>query len=401
MTENKIPRGSRRSRWIIALTAFAVVVSIATGFWFAAQFQSTAQQEADAKAPDAAPIFADVIQGTLTGEASFTGDVGPSTQSPITVPPIADASFAVVTGHPLETGSTASSGQMLSEVNGRPLFGVQSAFSFYREMGLGDRGPDVKALQAALAGRGYSVAVDGRFGNETVRAVKQWYEDNGYEIATRNPSEINDDSVGDETETATPPEAYVPISEVVAIPTSSADVIRGLRVGQHLAVEGQPDFVLGSSDLVVTVTVPVTDLSDIAAGDAAEISVNGETVSGILGDILPTGEAPATNEAETDDAQLSEADEVTFTVIPQAALPASNGRARITVTTSVVAEDALIVPVLAVSDRGPDKNVLTKQQDDGTFLEVPVTVIGTLQGEVAVEPNEAGALKAGDRVRVG
>ncbi|MCB8045400.1 hypothetical protein JM654_18445 [Microbacterium oxydans] len=88
-------------------------------------------------------------------------------------------------------------------------------------------------------------------------------------------------------------------------------------------------------------------------------------------------------------------------MVPKAALPGSAGRARVTVVKQIVAEDALIVPVLAVSDRGPDKTVLTKQQADGTLFEVPVTVLGTLQGEVAVEPLDEGALKTGDLVRVG
>lgn len=44
---------------------------------------------------------------------------------------------------------------------------------------LGDSGPAVTAVQQALAARGYTVAVDGRFGPQTDRAVRRWQTANG------------------------------------------------------------------------------------------------------------------------------------------------------------------------------------------------------------------------------
>lgn len=422
MNEVTAPRRSTRSRWLAVLAVISIVVIIGAGFWFAAQFQSSAQQEANAKAPAPGRVFTEVTQGSLVGEVDFTGQVGPSVQTPVTVLPIPDASLAVVTGRALPAGATASSGQVLTEVNGRPLFGVQSAFSFYRDMGVGDRGPDVEALQTALAARSYRVKADGRFGSETATAVKRWYEDSGYVAPTRSGTAAEKTSPVDggaskegATDTSTAPAStsagYVPVTEVVAMPSASAQVVQGVKVGQRLAVEGQPDVILGSADLVVTITVPATDLGDVVAGDAATISIDGVDVEGTVGDIGAPGSEKAAEDAAADGSSsagsnsgASAADaapEVTFAVIPKTALPASTGRARVTVTKQIVAKDALIVPVIAVSDRGSDKNTLTKQQADGTLVEVPVTVLGTLQGEVAVEPREAGALKAGDQVRVG
>lgn len=416
-----VPGTSRRSRAFVLAGGLAIVLALGAGFWFAAQFQSSAQQEANAKAPAPGPVFAEVTQGSLAGEVSFAGQVGPSTQTPVTVTPVPNASLAVVTGHPLEAGATASSGQVLTEVNGRPLFGVQSPFSFYRDMGVGDRGPDVEALQRALAARSYPVTADGRFGAETSAAVTRWYRDSGYEPTTRStpadkttPGETpkpEDRDVAARAPAPAPapaPEGYVPVAELVAMPTTTAQVVQGVQVGQRLAVEGQPDLILGSADLVVTITVPATDLGDVVAGDAATISIDGVTVEGTVGAIPAPGAANAAPVAEepapqgaAEDPGSEQAAEVSFAVVPTSPLPAATGRARVTVTKQIVAEDALIVPVLAVSDRGAAKNVLTKQEKDGSLVEVPVSVLGTLQGEVAVAPLKPGALTVGDRVRVG
>lgn len=407
MDEVAVPETARRSRWVVVIAVVLIVALIGTGFWFAAQFQSSAQQEANAKAPVPGPVFAEVTQGSLAGEVGFTGQVGPSTQTPVVVLPVADASLTVVTGRPLVTGATASSGQVLTEVNGRPLFGVQSAFSFYRDMGVGDRGPDVEALQSALVARSYRLDADGWFGSETATAVQRWYQDSGYDAPTRSAAAVEKTSPGEgeksaETSAKAPAaEGYVPVAEVLAMPSASAQVVQGVQVGQRLAAEGVPDFILGSADLVVTITVPVTDLGDVVAGDAAVISIGGTEIEGTVGDIRPSGSADDSEGTGSSGDAEQAAPEVSFAVVPKTALPVSAGRARVTVVKQIVAEDALIVPVLAVSDRGPDKNVLTKQQADGTLLEVPVTVLGTLQGEVAVEPLEEGALKVGELVRVG
>ncbi|MBD2775819.1 peptidoglycan-binding domain-containing protein [Iningainema tapete] len=44
---------------------------------------------------------------------------------------------------------------------------------------LGSTGPDVERLQRDLSGRGYTVAVDGNFGENTENAVKKFQQDNG------------------------------------------------------------------------------------------------------------------------------------------------------------------------------------------------------------------------------
>ena len=396
-----------RSRLIAPAAVTAIIAVLGAGFWFAAQFQSSAQHEANAKAPSPGPVLAEVTHGTLAEEMRFTGHVGPSLQTPVTLLPIPETSIAVVTGHPLEAGASTTSGQLLTEVNGRPVFGVHTPFAFYRDIGPGDRGPDVEALQIALAARSYPVKPDGRYGAETAAAVRRWYRDSGYDAASRSTTDTEKDRQGGGDAPVTSPSPmpstgeYVPLTELVAIPTSSARVVQGVQIGQRVAEEGRPDLILGSADLVVTVVVSVAELGDVRAGDDATVSVDGAEIVGVVGDITPTATAEPDAGSPSAAEDSGAASDVTFVVTPATSLPASASRAQVTVIEEIVAEDALIVPVLAVSDRGRGKSVLRTQQDDGTIMEVPVTVLGSVHGEVAVKPTEDRALEAGDRVVVG
>lgn len=405
-----------RTRWRVIAAGVSLVSVLAGGFWFATQFQSVAQQEADAKAPPPGPVFADVARGSLVSGVDFVGQLGPSTQSSVTIPPTPDAALSVVTGHALETGAEVSTGRLLTEVNGRPVFGLHSAFAFYRDMGIGDSGPDVKALQEALAARGYPVEPDGLFGVVTADAVERWYGDAGYGAPTRGAPDVRRSAADAAVDEGSDPgdaasesleTGYVPTSEILAIPTASAAVIQGLRIGQLVGTAGTPDLVLGSADVVVTITVPSTDVGHVATGDVATVFVHGAEVEAVVGEMRAVEQGEVAHDpaaiGDRDDAVPPGSSEsaVSFSVIPSEALPITTGRAQVTVTQEVVAADALIVPVLAVSDRGSDKNVVTKRQADGTLLEVAVAVLGTVHGEVAVEPLKRGTLDDGDRVRVG
>jgi hypothetical protein len=341
----------------------------------------------------------------------------------VTLMPMAGATLAVVTGRPVDAGSTISSGDVLTEVNGRPVLLAQSPFPFYRDMGFGDLGPDVRVLQSMLAARGYDAGIDSQFGAATAMAVKNWYEDNGYRPLVRArsisaSSAVGSDGIGDVTQDAPTPapppgvdtkpieDAYVPVAEIVGILPSSARVIRGVGVGTRVAVSGAPDFVIGSADTVVTVTASASELGDVAEGDVATISFAGTEVEGAVGEISrpSTDGGGSGSGGVASPAAPSEGSNqatVTFTITPKTPLPSSTGQARVVVTKNVVSHEALLVPVLAVVDRGGDSVVVTKRGSDGTLVEVQVAVLGTLQGEAAVEPVTEGSLKVGDEVRVG
>lgn len=439
MREELENRTIGRARWTIAVVVLAAILLVGGGWWLASSFQSPAQQEANAKPPSAAPVMATVGRGMLAKQVSFTGQVGPSLQTPVAFQAASGVSVSVVTGRPVAGGSAVSSGSVLTEVNGRPVFAAQSPFAFYRDMGFGDHGPDVTQLQTVLASLGYSANVDGQFGAQTVAAVNGWYQDNGYSAPLRPrvstaPGASTDTSAAASGGGATDAgkdtgksgtaastgqqDAFVPLAEIVAVPSQSSQVLQGASIGTHVASSGKADLILGSSDVIVSVSTTAAELGDVVKGDTAKIAFAGAEVEGIVGDISKSDSASAPSNPSDSSAGSSDqtgrgqqagaggqdqSSKLTFIVAPKTPLPAAqgSGTARVTVTKNIVTKEALLVPVLAVSDRGGDTKVVTKRRADGTSVEVPVSVLGTLQGQVAVEPVTADALKQGDEVRVG
>ena len=59
------------------------------------------------------------------------------------------------------------------------------------------------------------------------------------------------------------------------------------------------------------------------------------------------------------------------------------------------------VPSIAVVSGAKGAAHVLKRGPDGSYVSVPVTEIGTLEGKSAVRPTTAGALRAGDAVKVG
>lgn len=76
-----------------------------------------------------------------------------------------------VTGVVVKPGGVVVSGDVVFEVEGRPVVALAMISPLWRELAKGDKGSDVEALQQALADVGYAVAVDGEVGDYTLRAV--------------------------------------------------------------------------------------------------------------------------------------------------------------------------------------------------------------------------------------
>lgn len=75
----------------------------------------------------------------------------------------------------LKNGSTAGQGDVLYEVDAKPVSVAEGAIPAYRDIEPGDQGADVEQLQMLLADRQlYSGSLDGKVSNATVAAVKRW-----------------------------------------------------------------------------------------------------------------------------------------------------------------------------------------------------------------------------------
>lgn len=415
----------RRRSWLVAGVVVVATVLLAAGWAAASVLQSPAQREASVTAPTAGPVFATVTEGTLSRSLDFTGVVGPSSSTDLTLSAGPDAALSVVTAKPVESGSSLRSGDLLTEVNGRPVFIVTSQFPFYRDMGVGDSGPDVRALQEMLLGRGFENAVDGVFGSGTEGAVSRWFASAGYTVQARAGS--TDAATGSSTasgaagstEPSTGPRAsngvptptkqtYISLSEVTTMPYDVARVARGLSVGARVAVGGTPDLVLGAPDSVVTVSGTPSELASVAEGDRVSVTLPNRVVEGSVSSIGSSTTAPSAsgNSEAAPRTQGDSADGPTASLVVVPDEPVEyqeNGtnQVRVSVVKAVLAEAALVVPVLAVTDRGGGNAVVIKRGPDLALTEIPVTILATQQGAVAIRPVDPEGLNTGDEVRVG
>lgn len=121
-----------------------------------------------------------IQEQTLETTDSFNGSVRLGTEYGVTVQP-SDNMQSVVTRAPKGPGDSLTSGEIALEVSGRPLIALDLPFALYRDLHPGDTGPDVSALQTALAGLGvYGGKVDSIYGQQTAESVKRLYTQLGY-----------------------------------------------------------------------------------------------------------------------------------------------------------------------------------------------------------------------------
>lgn len=398
----------------------AVVALVVATWVLATVFESPEQREANAAAPAPQPVFAAVTTGVLADTRSYSGTIAYSDEVGFTLPAGAEAVRSIVTGRAVTAGGTVDSGDVLTEVNTRPVFLVASPFDFFRDISFGDDGADVRVLQEALVGRGYLGSADGKYGGDTARAVAHWYRDAGYDAPTKQRPETGTDttstnasgtrgssdpaapsqSSGSETAggTSNPVpkpvlDAFVPLSELLAVPSLPATVVTALTVGTHVAGK-TTDITLGATELIVRAEAPTADTAGLAPGDPVTVLAGTDKVDGVLARVE---NRPAADDGTPQPSVL----EVSFE--KDASVLASHRGESVTVTVqdAVVAGESLIVPTAAVVGRGEKQGVVVKRQDDGSLVEVPLTVDGSLRGMTAVTPDDNAALVEGDDVRVG
>lgn len=77
-------------------------------------------------------------------------------------------------------GATVQRGQSIYRADNKPVVLLYGAIPSYRNLGVGDEGPDVKQLEENLAALGYTgFTVDEQYTASTATAVKKWQDDLG------------------------------------------------------------------------------------------------------------------------------------------------------------------------------------------------------------------------------
>lgn len=377
-------RGVKRA--LIGVTALCAVSALVAGTWWAATaFVSPAQRDAAAAPPDPLPVMAPTERGALIDERIAPAQIRAKRE--LTVPLLgpSDADRSVLTSVAAAAGSAVNIGDSPASINGQPLLVLRADFPMYRDLGPGDRGPDVEALQQNLLELGLLASVDGVYGPATTRAVTEMYRRLGESPQTR-PVDVPE--VEGEPAVEPPLEPYLPAWATISVPEVPAIVASAPPVGATIGEATA--FSFRSQSVEVVATIPESASADVTPQAPAVVTIAGNapvpgqvaTVSSLTTD----GETVTSAVIELDDPTLITADLV-------------GQNASVVVTVRVLADDALIVPLLAVADRGDGTGtVQVMDREANAFVAVNVDIIATLNGRVAIS---GGVIQEGTEVRVG
>ena len=166
---------------LIAAAAILVVGGILVGAYFETPEEASLRQPPEV-VPITDPVRSEVLERSLT----FRGTLAPAERT--------SARFAdgleggIITAIGVEPGDELHSGQVVLEVQGRPVIVLSGNFPTWRDFSRGmDRGPDVAQLQRALRElRFYRDKIDGEFGPLSLRAVTRLYRSVGYRSLSKS-----------------------------------------------------------------------------------------------------------------------------------------------------------------------------------------------------------------------
>ena len=244
-------------------------------------------------------------------------------------------------------------------IDGRTSIAVSGPMPFWRQLGRGMRGGDVKLLQRVLKKAGFGPgSVDGTFGASTEAALRRWQAAHGY-AASDGVLRIDDMLVG-------------------AWP---------LRVGSVHVVSGsslQPGaeiLELTGQRPVLNVELIPSDRLRVDLGDPAvvEISATGETAPGKLTQVADAAVSDDTDGGLMYPGQVTLAEDARIN---------EGAQAQVSIIVAEV-EDALAVPLAAVISNQEGDPAVRVVGDDGTVT-ITAVELGPLRSSIrrgAVRPS--------------
>lgn len=405
---------SRRKRIIALATGAAVLIGVFAGGWaMAAAFESPAQRAAAAQPPAASIITARVTRGDLSQTMTLRATVSRETTQ--TVPVRTAASLAFITRQPLSSGASVTAGMLVSEVNGRPLIAMPGEFGFYRQLTIGDRGPDVLQLQRGLTAAGFRAGSDGTFGASTTRALKALYAHLGYSTpaAAVQPTQADSSQTGSTASTspATPstptPAVFFDPTEFLVIGSLPATVVSTPSVGdtvtEKTAVTVSQGRIVGVSMVPAAQTAALSKglTGVMTAADGTKVPLTLESVS--VPETASTTDTPggASGGAASGGSGGDSETKVVFTGSGTDLAEAWLGQDNlVALTISTAAHDALVVPSSAVAANSDGTSYVLKRQHDGSFARVAIKEQARLGGRSAITPVTKDSVSDGDVIKI-
>lgn len=402
------------------------VLLIAGGIGFGAR--ALVSTPAEAQLPEEPPqvVTAEVTSQQLTTTFDGTGVVQAKDTSKVRAQ-VASKGRAVVSGRPLSRGDHVRWCEPLIEVSGRPVFALAGDVPSYRTLTRDSSGTDVRQLQSALQECGYAIAVDGEYGPATAAVVKQLYRDAGYEpvweekpISTGSTS---DDETGTETEgnkteregsthqgsateglpaesdatAAEPPTAQkavksatIPLGEIAFLP-SGGTVTDIAALGSQLS--DKPAVTLAHSGLSLHIELKAGVRTALDGTQRLSVTIKGEPTELEFPEVTVEGTA-------NDSGGLIYPIDVPLPENTPADLLGSGLDYRITIGDET--KYSTVVPVAALYSDPAGGSTIRVVTEPGTEPKtVPVTVVATGSGNVAIKAPGDAEFEAGDTVAIG
>ncbi len=304
-------------------------------------------------------------------------------------------STLIVTKIPIKSGQKVSPGHVIAQLDGRPVFLLRGHLPAYRDLRVGDTGPDVSQLQAALISLGFSdYDESGYFGASTALALELLFQHFGYPVPLYRPRATK--GPGNPTGIRPPPEVYLPMSDVCFIPSASAIVISATKAGARLSAgEDVAQLATGPPYVAGLLSAHQVGLARTGSGALIRLS-NGRVTDGVLATIasIPAGRSASQPEFPV-------------TVTTAKALPEQliGTTVRLTLLAAVTSGPVLTVPVTAIysADVRQSKAAASYvvRLTGRRSAKVPVFTGPSAGGFVAIQPSSPGALVPGDHVLIG
>jgi len=175
-----------RGRFLVRLGTATAALAIAAGlgYWAASSPRTPLHRAAVADPPPTTELYVPAHPGPLTDTWDANVVVRRRHSADVTLQASANAQRAVVSALPTGGDDRLDPGDLVVELSGRPVIALPGEVPAYRDLGLGDKGTDVRQLRAALCTVGVLVSgcddAPDDFDVATARALEALYLQLGY-----------------------------------------------------------------------------------------------------------------------------------------------------------------------------------------------------------------------------